>query len=72
MLSCEITTRNTMIVKWKKPGRRLEAEGQIEMDHRGNIISASGTIRETMPDDFDPEQESRRMKQGGCCGQASE
>ena len=25
-----------------------------------------------IPADFDPQREARRMKQGGCCGQASE
>ena len=25
-----------------------------------------------IPADFDPAQEARRMRQGGCCGQASE
>jgi hypothetical protein len=50
------------------------------VDEAGNAVGhasfAAATPKprkpETMPDDFDPETESRRMKQGGCCGKPSE
>lgn len=52
--------------------------GRVEFDPYGKLIGhecdARVPVREPypMPEGHDPEREARRMKQGGCCGQASE
>jgi hypothetical protein len=37
----------------------------------GELMAKYRRPPEPIPDDFDPEAERRRMKQGGCCGGAS-
>lgn len=54
-----------------------EAAGFVEFDAGGAVVRSECRVKpeplppQTMPDDFDPQTEARRMKQGGCCGQAS-
>lgn len=40
-----------------------EAFGELRIKYRPKPLP--------IPDDFDPEQERRRMQQGGCCGRPS-
>jgi hypothetical protein len=55
-----------------KPLRIIDEAGNV-VGHASFVAVAPKTRKpETMPADFDPETESRRMKQGGCCGKPSE
>lgn len=50
---------------------------RVEWDDSGRLISHSINIKpnrppQPMPEGFDPQQEARRMKHGGCCGQPSD
>jgi hypothetical protein len=55
-----------------------EGCGHVVFDHAGQVVESQCRVKpeplpvQKMPADFDPETESRRMKQGGCCGQSTE
>lgn len=55
-----------------------EGRGFVEFDAVGKVVASECFVKplplppQRMTDDFDPQTEARRMKQGGCCGQASE
>lgn len=55
-----------------------ECRGFVQFDFAGQVSSSECFVKpaplpvQKMPDDFDVNKEVARMKQGGCCGKASE
>jgi len=74
MTSTARTKTGGVLIKFDRP----ECVGVVEFDGGGKVIRSECRVKpeplppQRMPEGFDPAQEARRMKQGGCCGQASE
>lgn len=47
------------------------ADGLTLVAHVSRPYCPLGKFPAEIPDDFDPEEERRRMKSGGCCGTPS-